>query len=332
MRRRWHGPRASPWLLAASLGAGTALGCHSAAFNCSTDDQCVDGSVGGVCQPTGWCSFEDAECPSMQRYGELSASDLAGTCVPETPEGSTGAAETGAVETGAAESSEVTTGGDSGPSLDATTESGSTSLPPLDTGSEGSSSDAEGGSTTGEPQACEIVLFDDFEDGMVDAQWDPWQDGGTSLQEADSALRFSLVGDVLAGDDAGVTSLDQFDLSAGYLRLEIAEVPTPDTEMELYWQLVTETCTITGLVEAGMVYAFDGVGEYGDGTHWLQMRFEAGLGYLERSVDGIAWEAVLAPVRLDCQPVEAEVLVFGGAGAPTMTPATAAVGTVEACG
>jgi hypothetical protein len=321
--------RGWPWALLAGMGAGGALACQGGAFACTSDEQCVDGSASGICQPTGWCSFEDPECPSMQRYAEHSASGLAGTYVPEAGEGSSsGPTASSDGTTGAGPTS--TEAGDD-PSLDDTTETGVTSLPPLDTGKGESSSGDEPG-TTGEPEVCEVVLFDDFEDGMIDPQWDPWADGGTSLQEIGSALRFSIVGDVLAGDDAGVLSVARFDLVEGYVRLEITEVPTPDTAMQLYWQLVTDTCTVQGLVDGGLVYAFDEVFELGE-TAWLQMRFEQGLGYLDRSIDGLTWEPVIDSAPLfGCEPIGAQVYVFGGAGMPSALRAAAAVGTVEACG
>lgn len=266
----------------------------------------------------------------MQRYAEHSPADLAGTCVPVASDGSTGASDSGVVTTGPAS---LTIDPDDGPPLEDTADSGGTSLPPPGTGSEGSSTSSSGSeASTGTPVACEVLLLDDFEDGRIGPQWDPWMDMGTSLQEVDSALRFAVVGDVLAGDDAGVQSVDHFDLTAGHLRLEITEPPTPDVGMQLYWQLVDEACTHSGLVQDGLVYAFGGVGDYGPDTRWLQVRFDGGLGHLERSVDGVTWEPVIEPAPIDCPPVFAHVLVFGGAEAPGTFQAVAAVGTVEACG
>lgn len=269
----------------------------------------------------------------MQRYGEHAAAELAGTCVPAGSEGSSGMSDSGVPP-----SSEVDTGTDDVPVVDETTDTGSTgpSVPPLDTGGEGpSSSEGDGSSTTtttGEPAGCEVVLYDGFDDGRIGMEWDSWQDSGTLLEEADSVLRMSIVGAALPGDDAGVHSVESFDLTAGYLRLEVAELPTPNTDMQLYWQLVSEACTLQGLVQEGLVYAFDEVIEYGADTQWLQMRFEGGQGYLERSTDGLTWELMLDPVGLACQPGAVEVYVFGGAGEATMLEGTAAVGTVEACG
>ena len=69
------------------LLAGIA-GCVSPveAFTCTTSDQCT---VGGVCQPMGFCSFDDQSCASGQRYGAASGA-LGGVCVGDEPGGPLG--------------------------------------------------------------------------------------------------------------------------------------------------------------------------------------------------------------------------------------------------
>jgi alpha-tubulin suppressor-like RCC1 family protein len=47
-------------------------------FVCETDQQC---GGDGVCESTGFCSFDDDQCPSGRRYGEHAASGLASQCV-----------------------------------------------------------------------------------------------------------------------------------------------------------------------------------------------------------------------------------------------------------
>jgi hypothetical protein len=55
------------------------------AFTCTDDSQCFAAGVQGVCQmPAGACSFPDGNCPSGQRYGDLSGT-LAGVCVGDEP-------------------------------------------------------------------------------------------------------------------------------------------------------------------------------------------------------------------------------------------------------
>jgi Tol biopolymer transport system component len=55
----------------------------AAAFVCSTSDQCTSG---GICQPAGFCSFDDPTCQSGQRYGAASG-ELGGVCVGAEPDG-----------------------------------------------------------------------------------------------------------------------------------------------------------------------------------------------------------------------------------------------------
>jgi hypothetical protein len=49
------------------------------AFVCTSASQCKSGA--GTCEPTGFCSFDDATCPSGRRYGEHAGRDLASQCV-----------------------------------------------------------------------------------------------------------------------------------------------------------------------------------------------------------------------------------------------------------
>ena len=50
-------------------------------FICHADEDCTYGTVSGVCQDGGLCSFPDTECPSGQRYGEY-AGTASRECVP----------------------------------------------------------------------------------------------------------------------------------------------------------------------------------------------------------------------------------------------------------
>jgi WD40-like Beta Propeller Repeat len=61
-----------------------AAGCvhPAAAFRCSSSEQCTGG---GICQPSGFCSFDDPACASAQRYGAASG-DLSGVCVGSEPD------------------------------------------------------------------------------------------------------------------------------------------------------------------------------------------------------------------------------------------------------
>ncbi len=50
-------------------------------FECSQDDQCTLGGVAGRCEPTGYCSLPDGDCPDGFRYVDQAPDSLAGTCV-----------------------------------------------------------------------------------------------------------------------------------------------------------------------------------------------------------------------------------------------------------
>lgn len=77
----------SPLVTCVWMAAWVTPGCGtpSPSFVCTDSVQC-DVGVGGVCQPTGYCSFPDASCPSGQRYGEF-AGTMSGLCVGDEPGG-----------------------------------------------------------------------------------------------------------------------------------------------------------------------------------------------------------------------------------------------------
>jgi hypothetical protein len=57
-------------------------------YVCQTTSQCWSNGVQGVCEPTGACSFPDANClPSRRRYGDLGPPALAGSCVGDSDGG-----------------------------------------------------------------------------------------------------------------------------------------------------------------------------------------------------------------------------------------------------
>ena len=66
--------RARVALLIAVCGCGDEL-----VFHCEQDAQCTRDDVAGVCEPTGYCSFEDVAC-SGRRYVD-SAGELARACI-----------------------------------------------------------------------------------------------------------------------------------------------------------------------------------------------------------------------------------------------------------
>lgn len=64
------------------LGIAASCGCLAQrAYPCQDDDQCRLEAREGVCQSSGWCSYEDETCASEQRYEDLAPDDLGGECV-----------------------------------------------------------------------------------------------------------------------------------------------------------------------------------------------------------------------------------------------------------
>ena len=73
-------------IVLATLGSAALLwaGCvGGGAFECQQDSDCVDNGP-GFCEPAGFCSFADVQCPSGKRYGDFAGS-LSGLCVGDEP-------------------------------------------------------------------------------------------------------------------------------------------------------------------------------------------------------------------------------------------------------
>jgi len=67
------------WLFVAALPWPTACSVAES-FACNADAQCVTDEAAGRCEAEGVCSFPDESCPSGHRYGGL-AGGLSGECV-----------------------------------------------------------------------------------------------------------------------------------------------------------------------------------------------------------------------------------------------------------
>ena len=68
-------------LVAGAVAASTACS-ESSGFLCSSDDECKDADIQGVCEDLGYCSFPDEVCATGRRFGELAPDGIAGFCVP----------------------------------------------------------------------------------------------------------------------------------------------------------------------------------------------------------------------------------------------------------
>ena len=96
-----------------SLSVASAVGlwaCGPAsAFVCESPEQCG----AGVCEPSGYCSFPDDECPSGRRYGTFAGDGLANACV-ELPDSSTGETSDSTTTTSTTDDSGTNADGSSG--------------------------------------------------------------------------------------------------------------------------------------------------------------------------------------------------------------------------
>ncbi len=72
-------------------GAGLTVGAclRFSPYVCDDDDACRSRGEQGICQPTGFCSYPDSGCDSVQRYDEFAAASLAGQCVDPSELGTT---------------------------------------------------------------------------------------------------------------------------------------------------------------------------------------------------------------------------------------------------
>jgi hypothetical protein len=109
-------------------------------------EQCDANGRPGVCQASGYCSFEDGDCDSGQRYGDLAPKSLAGTCVPVDGDGSTGPGD----PDGSGSAAGTTTGMDPDDASDGL----STTLGVDEGTTDGGESTDDDGTTTGEPACC----------------------------------------------------------------------------------------------------------------------------------------------------------------------------------
>lgn len=158
----------------ALLGVVTwcASSCAATTFQCSDTGECA-GRPGGVCEPTGWCSFPDDACPSGRRYGEFSGGSFSNECVSTSEPTSTSTTVVGSESTTTSSPATLSNSGSTvstsgGFATTGTTETTTLDIEPTDTagdstttteGSGEASTTAKGGSssTGASPQVLEIT-------------------------------------------------------------------------------------------------------------------------------------------------------------------------------
>lgn len=185
-------------MIAAAGGLAIAA-CKPETFACSGPEDCS----GGMCQPTGYCSFPDDDCASHQRYGDHAAPGYAGTCV------GTGTATDASSGTG-----DATTHGEASSTVAQTT----TSVDDTDTGT--TTSDLP-------PPPPECVELE-FDVPMLPG-WQVFADGGITSLELDR-LVIDLP-DTGAGG-AGLTR-DSTDVAMRFFAIDVSVAPAPTSDSEL---------------------------------------------------------------------------------------------------
>ncbi len=129
-------------------------------FRCEVDDNCAEELGNGICEPSGYCSFDDPECDSGRRYGKYAAQELAGVCV--SADASASSSTTGAPPPMSSTSADPLDTTDTGP------EGTTVDLDGTTTQVGESSSDGPGESSTGPPplEVCDGI--DNDGDGLID--------------------------------------------------------------------------------------------------------------------------------------------------------------------
>ena len=138
------------------------VGCAPGEFACIDDGQC---GVSGVCEPEGWCSFPDVECPDGRRFGAHAGDGLGGTCVPARDDTGSSSSTGIATTTTAVTSLDATTLMSSSDAETSSTAMGSTGAPESSTGTPTDES------STGDLDDPDLLVWLDFDDAVA-----PWAD------------------------------------------------------------------------------------------------------------------------------------------------------------
>ena len=185
-------------LVIAILGGFAITSCKAETFACSGPEDCS----GGMCQPTGYCSFPDDDCASHQRYGAHAAPGYAGTCV-----------GTGTDSESASGTGDASTNGEASTTVAQTTTS-------VD--------DSETGTPTDFPIPPRECVDIEFDVPMLPG-WQVFADGGITSLQLDR-----LVID-LPDSGAGAAGLtrDSTDVAQRFFAIDVSVAPDPASDSEL---------------------------------------------------------------------------------------------------
>lgn len=270
--------------LVVGAGLGLAASCQPTSFACDEDTSCA-GLEEGRCEPSGYCSVPDDDCPSGHRYAPHSGA-LSGQCV------DAGGSDTGS--TTPAESSGGTV------VLD-----GTTTLPNPDT-EDGSDS------TTGPSSlVCPgVALIDDpFDARALDPDWwTTYEAEGVTFTLVDGELYFEAID--ATGDYTGLVNLVPLP-PVGFAAVELSTTPPEDAPAQAFFVLGSNDIYYGFVVEGSTLYSiYDSDADDDDRTinpydpvahRWLRMIVDAEEGTLvwEVSPDGLEWKPLDSEDQLD---------------------------------
>ena len=175
----------------------------------------------------------------------------------------------------------------------------------------GGDDDASGGPCPPVP-----LVSDDFEDGVTGPDWTPYSDAGTTLEEADGALRVVYSGASPAW--AGYATVDAHDLRGGSIAADvrqvggmtILELNAGGTKVQTYANLTTLHATV--MVDGETITSFETDYLPDSHVHWRMREQDARI-HWETSANGVDW------IELDGRPtplpLDAVTLLISGGGA-----------------
>jgi hypothetical protein len=297
----------------ATLAVGWALGlaasCGVSSFTCESDQACA-GLADAVCEPSGYCSVPDPECPGSGRRYAPHSGMLSGQCVGtgETATGSTAGDDDPPGSTSTSTSTNSTTD----PSL-------GTTLPLDDSGTSASPPDES--STSGEDPtgvepppsvACRgpALVEEPFTSLPLDpGVWDSYESPGVTVEAVAGELR--LVAMQAAGDYTGFYTLIPLP-PVGRVGAELLAVPPSAAPAEAYVSLYDAGKSYGFSVSDGGLHTYYYNGMPGGRTsrlydpvahRWLRLGFDAEQRAItwETSPDARVWELVDEELEIDAR-------------------------------
>lgn len=267
-------------------------------FVCTDDASCS----GGTCQPSGYCSFDDPDCASGQRYGSHAPAHLAGTCVDlgnaDTP-GETSVTDSDPSTSLTTTSSAMTTNASTptDPSSEVSSSAMTTFSESSVTGdpTEGTTSVALESSSDETAPPVEVCRVEEFDDEVLD-DWVLVQGGPTEAFVDEDLLIVDLSPNP---SSAGIDPI-VYGIPDGSIEVELLEAPNQVIGTQVYLGIGNEDESFLVLLEDGLVTLRHDLGEdgyenllevpWGADVLWWRIEIEGGELTFLVSDDGVGWE------------------------------------------